>query len=378
MDRRTFLNTTTVLGAGALLGMGALRWPPDVGIAERTASSGVDGESLAIRAERKGLLYGAAVNWSRLLDDPAYAQAIIDECGILVPENELKWSRIRPGPATFEFHAADGLIGFAEEHGLRFRGHPLVWHAALPPWFHEVVGPANAEAILVDHISRVCTRYSGRVHSWDVVNEAIYPAHGRADRMRVSPWLEFLGPDYVELAFYAAAEADPDAVLVYNDTRVDYATPEHAARREGVLRLLENLVASNVPIHALGIQAHLWGHESRFDPDAFTSFLRAVGDLGLDIYITEMDVTDQRLPGDITRRDQLVAKVYRDYLDAVLAVESVKVIMTWGLSDRYTWLKGTRPRRDGRAVRPLPLDDRMVRKPAWAAIAAAFDAARPR
>ena len=136
--------------------------------------------------------------------------------------------------------------------------------------------------------------------------------------LRKSPWLDLLGPDYVEMAFRAAAKADPRAMLVYNENHLDYDIPEERAKQEAVLRLLDKLKSAGVPIHALGVQAHLRADERRFARRPLAKFLRDAASLGLKILITEMDVVDQSLPAATDLRDKAVAKIYEDYLSALL------------------------------------------------------------
>lgn len=334
--------------------------------------------SLRNRAAAKGLIYGAASKQRILSSDKKFAARFAQECGILVPEGELKWGFLRPSPDRFNFASADGMLEFANAHNMLFRGHTLVWHESLPRWFEDKVNSQNAKQILLEHISAVVGHYAGKIHSWDVVNEAIYPAHGRSDCLRKSPWLEFLGPDYIEIAFRAAAEADPQALLVYNDHRLEYDTPDQEARRTAVIRLLERLKFRGVPVHALGIQTHLWGSENRFNAKKLKAFLRDVAGLNLKILITEMDVADQKLPLDVAVRDRIVGGIYEDYLSVVLDEPAVIAVMTWGLSDRYTWLSKQRPRTDGTPVRSLPLDAQLKRKLAWNGMARAFDQAPKR
>jgi endo-1,4-beta-xylanase len=231
---------------------------------------------------------------------------------------------------------------------------------------------------MLEHITKVAGHYAGRIHSWDVVNEAVFPKHGRSDGLRNTPWLEFLGPNYIDIAFRAAVAADPQALLVYNDYGMEYDTPKDEAKRTAVLKLLERLRSQGTPVQALGIQAHLWGGETRFNPRKLKAFLAEVAGLGLKILITELDVTDKHLPSDINLRDRLVAEIYQDYLSVVLDEPAVIAVITWGLSDRYTWLSQQQPRQDGQPVRPLPLDAQMRRKQAWKAIARAFDQAPAR
>lgn len=338
--------------------------------------------SLKQRAAKKNLIFGAAIRYDQLSGDEEYAQSVIKECGMLVPEWGLKWSvypnTLRPTPETFDFTAADWMLNFARTHGMEYRGHTLVWHLSLPSWFENTVNSQNARTFLEQHIKTVVTRYKGQVHSWDVVNEAIQITDGHPDGLRKTPWLEFLGEDYIELAFRLAHEADPKAMLVYNDYGLDYDIAEDEAKRNVVIQLLKRLKSKGTPIHALGIQAHLDGGETNFNSQKLKDFLAQVADMGLKILITELDVIDKELPEDIAIRDRIVAKAYSNYLKAALEQPAVIAIITWGLSDRYTWLDEFHPREDGAPVRPLPLDLNGQRKFAWNAIARAFDAAPSR
>lgn len=382
IGRRAFL-----AGLGGIACSGAIvaPHPPRKVMSQNSSIVGSDrdfrvtGETpLRDRAAAKGLLYGAAGLKSALSQDLNFASAFARECGILVAESAMKWDALRPDPERFNFTDGDWLAEFAQTHKMRLRGHTLVWHHALPPWFKATVTANNAEAMLRQHIQTVVSHYAGQMHSWDVVNEAIAPRDDRPDGLRNSPWLELLGSQYIDLAFRAAAAADPKALLVYNDYSLDYDTAEGTARRTATLNLLKRLKDQGTPVQALGIQAHLNRDQPRFNPEKLQAFLRSVADLDLKILITELDVTDKQLPRDIVARDRAVAVAYEDYLNAVLAEPAVIAVLTWGLSDRYTWLSSFDPRIDGAAVRPLPLDAQLQRKPAWAAMARVFDQAPDR
>lgn len=338
--------------------------------------------SLKKRAAAKGLIYGAAIRHDHLSRDAELAASVAKECGLLVPEWALKWytpnQPLRPSPEQFDFTAADGMVKFAKTHHLLLRGHTLVWHDSLPPWFKKTVNRQNAEAFLVKHIKTVMGRYIGQMHSWDVVNEVINPKDGRSDGLRKTEWLELLGTNYIDLAFRVAAETDPKALLVYNDYGLDYDTPASEAKQNAVLKLLERLKSQGTPIHAFGTQAHLEGNESRFNPKKLRKFLHNVASLGLKILITELDVSDKKLPLDIKVRDRIIASAYEDYLSAALDEPAVIAVLTWGLSDRYTWLSEFQKRPDRKPVRPLPLDENLQPKLAYNAIARAFDNAPKR
>jgi endo-1,4-beta-xylanase len=333
---------------------------------------------LRSRAASKGLIYGAAGNYPALSSDEAFKKHFAQECGILVPENELKWDTLRPSPYSFDFSKGDWLAQFAQRNNMLFRGHNLVWNQFMPEWFKEVVNRQNAEKFLVEHITTVTKHYVGQMHSWDVLNEGIDPNHGKPDGLANSPWLDFLGADYIELAFRVAAQSDPKALLVYNEGGLKYDTPEHEARRTAVLKLLERLKSRGTPIHALGMESHILGHETRFNPKKLRTFLSDVASLGLKIMITELDVIDQKLPADPTLRDRIVAGAYQDFLSVVLEEKATIAVLTWGLSDRYTWISRFNPRSDAATVRPLPLDSDFKSKLAWNAIASSFDKATKR
>jgi endo-1,4-beta-xylanase len=332
----------------------------------------VGSAALKTRAKAKKLIYGVASQKSLISSDKQFSNAIARESNMLVAEANLLWSYLRPSLDSYDFAEGDWMAEFARTHKMLFTGTHLVWHDALPYWFEEKVNSQNAEQILLAHIKTVAGHYAGKIHAWTVVNEAIKPEDGRSDGLRNTAWLRFLGPNYIEMAFRATAEADPNALLIYNDTGLEYDKPDDEARRTAVLKLLEHLKSRNTPVHALGIQAHVW-KDGRFNPTKLQAFLREVANLGLKILITEMDVADPDPSASVEVRDRIIAGFYEDYLSTVLNEPAVIAVTTWGLSDKYTWLK-----KDSISGRPLPLDVDMHRKLAWKAIARAFDYADKR
>jgi endo-1,4-beta-xylanase len=334
--------------------------------------------SLKHRAKTKGLIYGAfpQADDRQFAIDSALQARFVRECAMITAG--YYWVTTRPSSSTFDFTLTDYYAKFAARHQLKLRGHPLVWHEALPKWVAETLSQTNAEQILTEHIQTVVRRYAGKMHSWDVVNEAINIGDNQADGLRATPWLKFLGVDYIDLAFRLAATADPQAKLVYNEFGVEYDRPDDDARREATLKLLQRLKSQGTPIYALGIQSHLSANVHRFNSAKFSEFLSSVAKLGLKIMITELDVTDDNLPQEIGKRDRIIAGVYEDYLATVLAEKAVISVVSWGLSDRYTWLSDHKPRPDKAPVRPLPFDRNLQPKLAWNAIARAFDRAPKR
>ena len=327
---------------------------------------------------KHGLLAGCAVVVRRLKDNPAYAALVAQQAGIIVEENALKFGPLRPSPTDFYFDDADALFDFAAKHDMKVRGHNFVWHRQIPKWFEGYVTKDNAEQVLVSHIERVGGRYAGRVHSWDVANEVIQIKDGLPGGFRDSPWQKVLGdpgkgpgivPAYVEIAYRAARRIDPKALLFYNDYGIEGPDPQSDAKRKAVMDLLHAMKARGIPLDGLGVQSHIsasksWGQ-------AETAGLRAMiaeaGAMGLKVMITEMDVNDRDLPTDIPTRDQAVAKTYGDYLHQVLADPCVIGLLTWGISDKYTWLNGEDNRKDGQPERCLPFDADFKPKEAFAA-----------
>ena len=196
VNRRQFL-----LGAGATAAFPALRHVGSAHAGELTP--------LRDRAAAKGFFYGAAPSAEQLQENPLFAEAIARECNVLVSAGELHMKNLRPTPTEFDFAGGDFLADFAAAHDMGYRGHALIWHWAFPEWANDTQPGDPAEVLMVDHIKTLAGRYAGRMHSWDVVNEAINPWNGREDCLRETEWFELIGPEYVDLAFHTAAEIPP-------------------------------------------------------------------------------------------------------------------------------------------------------------------------
>jgi endo-1,4-beta-xylanase len=306
--------------------------------------------------------YGAAARSDALDADPSYRAAIIANCQMIVPESELKWLELRPTREEYRFEKADAIMDFARQQNIEVRGHTLAWYGAMPEWTNEIASRAEAQRTLVDHIETVVSRYRGDIPSWDVVNEPLVDWPDDASSLRPSAWSKWLGPDYMAIALRAAAAADPAARLVLNEYDIEFRGPRFAARRKALLQLLRSLRERNVPLHAIGLQAHLFADRA-IDRDGLQAFLAEVKALKLDVLITELDVIDYELPGKVSERDALVASKAGEFLQAVVEVIHPKAILTWGLSDRYTWVPIYFTRPDGMPNRPLPLDADLQRKP---------------
>ncbi|WP_249780876.1 endo-1,4-beta-xylanase [Bradyrhizobium sp. dw_78] len=308
--------------------------------------------------------YGAAARSDALVSDLPYRDAIIANCRMIVPESELKWDALRPTRGEFRFEKSDAIVDFGRQNGIAVRGHTLAWYGAMPGWTDEIADRAEAERELVDHIETVVSRYRGQIPSWDVVNEPLAEWPDDEFAFRPSIWARRLGADYLSIALREAALADPDARLVLNEYDVEFKGPRFAARRKALIALLRSLRDRGVPLHAVGLQAHLFADRA-IDRDGLQALLAEIKALGLDVLVTELDVIDYTLPGRVSERDAMVAGVAGQFLQAVCDVVRPKAILTWGLSDRYTWVPIYFTRRDGMPNRPLPLDADLRRKPLY-------------
>jgi endo-1,4-beta-xylanase len=338
--------------------------------------------SLKAHTAARGLLAGCAVNARLFREDESFRNLLAEQYNIVVPENCLKWNILRPTADTYNFTDADSLVAFAEAHGMKVRGHNFVWHEALPGWFAGTVSKDNAQKFLVDHIHTVGGRFKDKIHSWDVVNEAIWIPDGRPDGLRSSsPWFQMLGPGYLDLAFRTAREADPKALLTYNDYGIEYDNDESGKKRAAVLALLRRMKKDNVPLDALGIQSHLHAVSKDGFSTGVRELLDGAKDLGLQVFVTELDVNDDAVAtDDMAERDKIVAGIYHDYLAAALDGREVKAVLTWGASDKNTWLNGPKYRKQhpDRLQRPLPFDPDYAPAPAFFAMRESIDKAKKR
>jgi endo-1,4-beta-xylanase len=366
--------------------------------------------SLRSHAEAHGLLVGCAVVPERLQSDTQYAATVAAQANLLVAENAMKWGALRPAPDKFDFTGADRVLAFAQAHNQRLRGHNLCWHDSLPAWFAGTVTKENARDFLVDHIHTVAGHFAGKLHSWDVVNEAIDTASPRSDGLRQSPWLELAGDNYVELAFRTARQTDPAALLTYNDYGIELDTPKQVEKRNQVLALVKELHSNGGLIDAVGVQSHLHAGDD-VKGTGLRDFVRELGKMNLQVFVTELDVNEQNYklatPNFLTGtqsnptpnssespapdsqsntvkasvdrflfgdRDAEVARIYREYLTMMLAEPNVRAVLTWGITDRSTWLNGAKyARADGQPQRPLPLDPDYAPTPVFFAERDALD-----
>ncbi|HEX3499701.1 MAG TPA: endo-1,4-beta-xylanase [Stellaceae bacterium] len=340
----------------------------------RPAGAAAGREALRTTAAAHGLLYGSTIATDQVLADDDFTALVRRECAALVTENELKWGNICDAPGKYDFAPADAIVDFATANGIAMRGHTLLWYYRTPRWFRELSNAAIAEQEVLRHIAAVAGRYRGRMVLWDVVNEPFEPAHGRADGLRGAIFVDKVGPHYLDLAFHAARQADPTARLLLNEYGIEYDSPADDTKRRVILQHLERLRRDGVPVELLGIQGHLEIGMKPFSAKKLRDFIAEVAGMGIELAITELDVVDAAAPGDIARRDRMVADEYRRFLDVMLDEPAVRTVFTWGLSDRHSWLVRRESgentwRTDGLPPRPLPFDAALAPKPAWTILA---------
>lgn len=315
---------------------------------------------------------GTALNRSQILgQDERSLELVRTHYNTLTPENILKWQHVHPNPGEYNFEPADRYVEFGETEDMFIVGHTLVWHSQTPDWvFQDDEGnPMNREAMIErmrDHIHTVVGRYQGRIDGWDVVNEAL----NEDGSLRQSPWLEIIGEEYISLAFEFAREADPQAELYYNDYSL-----ENPSKREGAVRLIENLQEQGVPVTGIGTQGH---YSLEWPPvEEVDATISAFSNLGIDVMVTELDVdvlpraTDgqgvelnpypEALPDSV---QQALARRYAHLFETFLSHHEVLTRVTfWGVTDGHSW-KNNWPVR-GRTNYPLLFDRSREPKPAF-------------
>ena len=313
------MTASALLSAGFVLGSAAcaIHHPPASG-------------SPALRelAAGRHLEIGVAVSAHALRDDPLYRQWLAREFSLVTTENALKFGPLRPARNRYEFRDADAIVAFAQSHRMRVRGHTLVWKRQLPGWLTDGVFTRDELlAILREHILRVVGRYRGRIYAWDVVNEALkdsLPEGAGVDQsLRPNFWFRGIGAEYIELAFRWVHEADPGALLFYNEAGAEALGP----RSDAVYAVVRRLLERGVPLHGVGLQMHL-AAEAPPDTASVAANMRRLAALGLDIHVTEMDVTLAGAAGAPVEQLATQAAIYRDVLRTCLSVARCTAVLS--------------------------------------------------
>ncbi len=284
-------------------------------------------------------------------DGALYADTAAREFSIVTPENSMKMDHINPQPGRYQFAATDNLVSFARQYGMRIHGHPLIWYRQLPAWV-EATQPQDREGLMRDYITNIMSRYQSDITLWDVVNEPLSDNGGFRD----SVWFEAMGERYIDLALQQARRVDPSATLLINEFDIAFAGPKFDA----LLQLVDNLQARQIPLDGIGFQLHLFADFDQFDELA--SHFAAIAARGLDIYITELDVS---LSANTTLSTQ--ADVYQQIATICLQQSRCRALQMWGLTDQYSFRSN---------FDPLPFDRAYQAKPAYRALQQALENSR--
>jgi len=294
-------------------------------------------QALREAADRSGILIGTAAR-PYLFSEAAYTETLAREFNMVEAEDAMKWWTLRQKPDAFAFRQGDEIVQFAQAHGMKVRGHCLVWDHNNPEWLaHGHFPPEQMSALLRDHITTVMKHYAGQVFAWDVVNEAL-DENGRA---KDSPWynqpgigLAGKGTAYIEQAFRWAHEADPRALLFYNE-----AEGEGLSRKaDAIYEMVKDFKRRGVPIDGVGLQLHV--PDLEIDATAITANIARLTSLGVQVHITELDVAvPVDASGQASEADSLrQADVYRAVVHACLQNPGCSAIQTWGFTDKYSWI----------------------------------------
>ncbi|MFJ2296624.1 endo-1,4-beta-xylanase [Streptomyces sp. NPDC087894] len=300
--------------------------------------------ALGDAAAAKGRYFGTAVAANHL-GEAAYASTLDAQFDSVTPENEMKWDAVESSRNSFSFSAADQIVSHAQAKGMKVRGHTLVWHSQLPGWVSGL-SATELRSAMNNHITQVMTHYKGKIHSWDVVNEAYQD--GSSGARRSSPFQDKLGNGFIEEAFRTARTVDAGAKLCYND----YNTDGQNAKSNAVYDMVKDFKQRGVPIDCVGFQSHFNSNSPA--PSDYQANLQRFADLGVDVQITELDIEGS---------GSAQAANYTKVVNACLAVTRCTGLTVWGVTDKYSWRSsGT----------PLLFDGDYNKKPAYDAVLAAL------
>jgi endo-1,4-beta-xylanase len=320
------------------------------------AAAAPSGQRLRTLADQLGFLIGfASQNGFMSTDGGTYARVGDEEFNFLTAENCMKMDALQPSQNNFNFGEADQHVQWALNNGMQVHGHTLVWHNQSPGWIQGIGDRNSLISAMNNHIDKVLNHFRGKVLVWDVVNEAF----NDDGTYRRSFWYNVIGQSYIDLAFQRARQADSDVKLIYND----YNLAELRAKSDATYNMVKSMIQRGIPIDGVGFQMHLT--QDGINYQSFADNMARFADLGLEIYITEMDV---RMP-DSNRDLQKQATIYREVLERCLAEPACKALQVWGITDKYSWCMSTFP---GTGV-PLIFNDSYSAKPAYYALQDVLD-----
>ena len=323
-----------------------------IGCNEQNKIKPIHDEPALKTAFDKAFLIGSAVNENLILGKDSLAVQLVNrEYNTITPENSMKWMFMEPKKGSFNFEMADQYVDFSAKNNLVFVGHNLLWHSQLAAWVSKIDSKEELSESLKNHIQTIVSRYRGKIHGWDVVNEAL----NEDGTLRNSLFLEKLGPDYLIKSFKWAQESDPNVELYYNDYNM--TNPE---KRAGAMKLVQMLQENGAKIDGIGMQGH-WNLEGP-SLNEIEESITAYSDLGLQVMITELDITvipnpwdlqgaevnqnfegsefmnpyPTQLPDSVSNK---LAKRYHDIFQIFKKHEDkISRVTFWGVNDGQSWL----------------------------------------
>jgi endo-1,4-beta-xylanase len=331
---------TPLYADSRVMGMSGIVWPQSsVEISSLSRFEAPTGEwsdvsseeSLRSLADKTGIKIGSAVLPLVYPYDLRYQELSSNEFNSMTPDGPFHWTwLLRPGPNQFNFALADLQVEFGRKYNMKLCGQALV-DGAVPDWLR--YGSYDREEliqIMEDHISTVVGRYKGRVNEWVVVNETLWDGN-----FVENFWYQNIGPEYIEIALRAAREADPDAVLILNFDRNE----EINQQSDGIYSLIADLKAKGAPVDGMGMEMHLFGTDPP-DKESVIANMRRFKELGVDVYVTELDVNMYGVSGTLEEKQARQAQIYRDMLEACLESRVCKSFTMWGFKLPYSWMLG--------------------------------------
>ncbi|WP_081926926.1 endo-1,4-beta-xylanase [Pseudobacteroides cellulosolvens] len=315
-----------------------------------------------IRAKGHEFYVGAAISGNLSGSDQNIVKTEFD---IVTSENNMKIGAISPSQNQYNYSGGDSLVNFALSNNMIVHGHAFVWHKYNPGW---VDGTKN---MMETYISNVGNHYKGKIYAWDVVNEAFQKdgtyrinAIGTNGQDGASIFGQKQGKKYIEDAFIAARKADPNAKLVYNE----YDMETRPAKFEGVYEMVKDFKSRNIPIDGVGFQMHLGPSFTETDAKRFADQMQKLADLGVESYVTEMDVG---CPDTTQAGLEKQAQIYGWIAKACVEQPFCRAFQVWGIRDSQSWRVNPESPED-KAIAPLIFNDNGQKKPAYYAIQKAF------
>ncbi|MCD7937075.1 MAG: endo-1,4-beta-xylanase [Tannerellaceae bacterium] len=312
--------------------------------------------------------FGAAVNISPLNSSDRYKEILRSDMSRVTAENAMKMNNISKGHKQYDFTEADKIVQFAIDNGLEVHGHTLLWYKHTPSWVSNFEGSREQWiAIMKEYIQDVVGHFKGKVVSWDVINEVIND-DGEVyikDGDKYNIWLDKIGEEYISLAFKYAHEADPNALLFYNEYGHEYSSQ----RRMGVNNLVKELKEKNIPIHGVGMQMHT--NINRSTSDLRNAIMIMAASTRLKIHVSELDIAvNPSSNKELELTDELLEKQQIHYREVAKAMNDLPAdqqfgITFWGVCDSNSWLYAN-------PDWPLPYDDTYAKKPAYEGLLQGF------